>query len=136
MEGGRGAWFLWSDLPDDLRESVRRVVAHEADRIAGSEPPHQLRSDAKAEENAWNSQILSVGVLLSPADVRRAGWEKAHQQWVLSSFLRPADEQNDALVDGRPVREPFTGANLFDDFTLENHNLVHSDYQAVIRCRE
>ncbi len=128
---GRGAWFVWSDLPDDLREGVRRVVAHEADRIARSEPPHQLRSDTKAEENAWNSQVLSVAVLLSPADARRAGWEKAHQKWVLSSFLRPADERNDTLVDGRPVREQFTGANLFDDFTLENHNLVHPDYMTT-----
>ena len=128
---GRGAWFVWSDLPEDLQEGVRRVVAHEADRIARSEPPHQLRSDTKAEENAWNSQVLSVAVLLLPADARRAGWEKAHQRWVLSSFLRPADAQNDTLVDGRPVREQFTGANLFDDFTLENHNLVHPDYMTT-----
>lgn len=113
---GRGAWFVWADLPADVQSGVRRVVAHEADRIARAEPPHQLRSDTKAEENAWNSQILSVAMLLLPADARRAGWEKAHQKWVMSSFLRPADERNGAVVDGRPVREQFTGANIFDDY--------------------
>jgi hypothetical protein len=128
---GRGAWFVWPDLPGDLRDGVRGVVAHEADRIARAEPPHQLRSDTKAEENAWNSQILSVALLLMPDDARRAGWEKAHQKWVMSSFLRPADERNDAVVDGRPVREQFTGANIFDDFTLENHNFVHPDYMTA-----
>ena len=128
---GRGAWFVWPQLPVDLREGVRRVVAHEADRIARSEPPHQLRSDTKAEENAWNSQVLSVAMLLLPDDPRRAGWERAYQKWVMSSFLRPADERNETVVDGRPVREQFTGANIFDDFTLENHNFVHPDYMTT-----
>lgn len=128
---GRGAWFVWDSLPEDLQHGVRRVVAHEADRIAGSEPPHQLRADTKAEENAWNSQVLSVAMLLLPEDPRRAGWERAHQKWVLSSFLRPADERNDTVVDGRTVREQFTGANVFDDFTLENHNFVHPDYMTT-----
>jgi len=125
---GRGAWWTWGDLPDDLRAAVRRVVAHEADRIARSTPPHQLRADTKAEENAWNSQVLSVAVLLMPGDPRRPVWEREFQRWVLSSFLRPADETCDAVLDGRPVREQFTGANLLDDFTLENHGIVHPDY--------
>jgi len=128
---GRGAWFVWADLPTDLQEGMRRVVAHEADRIARSEPPHQLRSDTKAEENAWNSQILSVAVLLLPDAPRRGSWENAYQKWVMSSFLRPADAHNDRIIDGRPVREQFTGANIFDDFTLENHNFVHPDYMTT-----
>ncbi len=128
---GRGAWYVWADLPADLQDGVGRVVAHEAGRIAQSEPPHQLRSDTKAEENAWNSQILSVAMVLLPSDARYAEWEKAYQKWVLSSFLRPADERNDTEVDGRPVREQFTGANIFDDFTLENHNIVHPDYMTT-----
>lgn len=136
---GRGAWFLEAGsvhfakcaVPADLCEGVRRVVAYEADRIARSEPPHQMRSDTKAEENAWNSQVLSVAMLLLPDDPRRAGWETAHQKWVMSSFFRPADERNDTVVDGRPVREQFTGANIFDDFTLENHDFVHPDYMTA-----
>lgn len=128
---GRGAWFVWGDLPADVRAGVRQVVAHEADRIANTEPPHQLRLDTKAEENAWNSQVLSVAVLLLPSDARRPGWEQAFQKWVMSSFLRPADEHNETVVDGRPVREQFTGANIFDDFTLENHNFVHPDYMTT-----
>jgi len=128
---GRGAWFVWTDLPADLRAGVRRVVAHEAERIARSEPPHQLRLDTKAEENAWNSQVLSVAMLLLPEDPRRVDWEKAYQKWVMSSFLRPADERNETVVDGRMVREQFTGANIFDDFTLENHDFVHPDYMTT-----
>lgn len=129
---GSGAWYVWDELPEDVRQGVRRVVAHEADRIAASSPPHQIRLDTKAEENAWNSRILSVAVLLLPDDPRRPGWETAFQQWVLSSFLRPADEHSQTVVDGRTVAAQFGGANIHDDFTLENHNIVHPDYMTCI----
>ena len=123
-----GAWWLDGDLPADLATRVRAVVAHEADRIAAMVPPHQIKSDTKAEENAWNSQVLSAAILLMPRDARRANWERTFQVWAMSSFLRPADEHSDALVDGRAVSAQFTGANIYDDFTLENHNIVHPDY--------
>ncbi|GAB6186872.1 hypothetical protein [Thermopirellula anaerolimosa] len=125
---GRAAWWLWDDLPDDLRRDVRRVIAHEAARFVDAVPPHQLKNDTKAEENAWNSQIFSVALLLMPDDPRREAWERAFQRWVVSSFLRPADEHSSRIVDGRPISEQFIGANLFDDFTLENHGMVHPDY--------
>ncbi|OHB71955.1 MAG: hypothetical protein A2V70_02865 [Planctomycetes bacterium RBG_13_63_9] len=125
---GHAAWWIWEDLPDDLRHGVRRVVAHEADRIAVATPPHQLRRDTKAEENAWNSQILSVAVLLLPEDPRRPLWQQAFQRWVLSAHLRPADETSQTIVDGRTLAEQFTGANVFDDYTMENHGFVHPDY--------
>ena len=124
---GRGAWYVWDDLPGELRAEVARVVAHEADRIAGMQPPHQIRLDTKAEENAWNSRILSVAVLLLPSDPRRTGWEAAFQKWAMSSFLRPADAQCQTVIDGRTVAAQFSGANIYDDFTLENHDIVHPD---------
>lgn len=129
---GCGAWYVWDELPEDVRSGVRRVVAHEADRIAKSTPPHQIQLDTKAEENAWNSRVLSVALLLLPDDSRRVGWETAFQKWAMSSFLRPADERSQTVVDGRTVAAQFTGANIHDDFTLENHDIVHPDYMTCI----
>ncbi|UCG17120.1 MAG: hypothetical protein JSV19_03625 [Phycisphaerales bacterium] len=128
---GRGAWWIWEDLPADVQAGVRRVVAHEADRIARSQPPAQMTNDTKSEENAWNSQVMSVAVLLMPDDARRAGWEAAFQKWALSAYLRPADETSETVVDGRSLREQFTGANIYEDFTLENHGIVHPDYMTA-----
>ncbi|GMV96435.1 MAG: hypothetical protein AMXMBFR83_08010 [Phycisphaerae bacterium] len=128
---GRAAWWCWTDLPPDLRAGVRRVVAHEAQRYLPETPPHQLKDDTKAEENAWNSMIFDVAVLLMPADPRREAWEKAFQRWAMSSFLRPADEHSGKIVDGRPVSEQYIGANIYDDFTLENHRKVHPDYMGA-----
>ena len=125
---GRAGWWIWEDLPPDVRAGIRRVIAHEADRIARSTPPHQIRGDTKAEENAWNAQIFSAAMLIMPDDPRRENWETQFQRWAMSSFLRPADAECERLVDGRPVRDQFTGANIYDDFTLENHGFVHPDY--------
>ena len=128
---GKGAWWVWDELPADLRDSVRVVVADEADRIAGMKPPHNLKNDSKAEENAWNSEVLSVAVVLMPEDERRVKWEEQLQVWTLSSFQRPADEHSDQIVDGKPVSQQFYGANIFDDYTLENHGFIHPDYMAA-----
>ena len=125
---GRPAWWIWGDLPDDLRRSIRRVVAFEANRFVDQKPPHNLADDTKAEENAWNSLSLNVAVLLMPSDPKRPLWEKEFQRWAMSAYLRPADEHSRKIVDGRPVAEQYGGANLYDDFTLENHRRVHPDY--------
>ena len=127
----RAAWWLWDDLPEELRTGVRRVTAHEADRIAAMRPPSQIKRDTKSEENAWNSQIFSVAMLLMPEDPRFAVWENAFQKWVLSSYLRPSDANNQTVVDGRTVAEQFTGANIDEDYTLENHGFVHPDYMTA-----
>jgi hypothetical protein len=115
---GLAAWWSWEGLPADLRASVRQVVAHEADRIAKTPPPYNLRFDSKSEENAWNSQILSIATILMPGDPRRPGWDAALQTWTFSAYCRPADRQPG-------------GANIFDDFTLENHGFVHPDYMGA-----
>lgn len=125
------AWWVGDDLPADLAVAVRQVVAHEAERFPDAAPPHQIRADTKAEENAWNSTILSAAVLLMPDDPRRARWESAFQKWAFSSFLRPADEHAETIVDGKSVAAQFTGANIYDDFTLENHRIVHPDYMST-----
>lgn len=128
----RAAWFVWDDLPADLRTGVRRVVAHEADRFVEAAPPHALRYDTKAEENAWNSRILSAAVFLMPNDKRRPAWEQAFERWSMSSFLRPSDERCETLVEGKPVSDWFEGANVLEDFTCENHGFVHPGYMGCI----
>ncbi len=128
---GRAAWWNWNKLPHDVQEGVKRVVVYEADRIANTKPPHQLKNDSKSEENAWNSQILSIAVLLMPEHANRKFWEEKLQEWVISSYLRPADVKSEKIVDGKPLKDQFNGANIYDDFTLENHHIIHPDYMAA-----
>jgi hypothetical protein len=128
---GNAAWWSWDRLPNDIREGARRVVTYEADRIERTIPPHQNVSDSKSEENAWNSQVLSAAILLMPNDTRRTKWEEALQKWCMSSYLRPLDEKNESIVDGQTVAKQYTGANIYNDFSLENHDFVHPDYMGA-----
>ncbi len=128
---GNAAWWVWEELPADIQKGARNVVAHEADRIADTNPPQQLKLDSKSEENAWNSQVISAALLLMPNDPRYAKWEKALQKWAMSSYLRPADSTSTAIIDQLPVSKQFSGANIYDDFTLENHSFVHPDYMGA-----
>ncbi|SHG44372.1 hypothetical protein SAMN05443549_10485 [Flavobacterium fluvii] len=128
---GNAAWYVWDELPSDIQQGARNVVAHEADRIAAGNPPHKLKLDSKSEENSWNSQVISAALFLMPNDSRYAKWEKALQKWAMSSYLRPADSSSTAIVDQIPVSKQFNGANIYDDFTLENHDIVHPDYMGA-----
>ncbi|WP_407478129.1 hypothetical protein [Elizabethkingia anophelis] len=128
---GNAAWWTWDKLPIDIQEGIKRVVSYEADRIERSQPPHQLKYDSKSEENAWNSQILSTAIILMPYHTHKTAWEKALQKWSFSSYLRPADAYSKKIVDGTPVSQQFNGANIYNDFTLENHNFIHPDYMGA-----
>jgi len=129
---GRAAWFVWDDLPTDVRAGVRRVVAHEAGRFVDATPPHGMKRDTKAEENAWNSRIFSAAVLLMPDDARRKAWEQAFVRWAISSYMKPSDAHCRQIVDGKKVADWFTGACIFEDYTCENHGFVHPGYMGCI----
>jgi len=128
---GNAAWWSWSGIPLDIKKGVCRVVAHEADRIEKTIPPHQVKLDSKSEENAWNSQVLSAAILLMPDDPRRLQWESAVKKWSLSSYLRQSDAASANLVDNILISKQFTGANIYNDFSLENHDIVHPDYMGA-----
>ncbi len=58
------------------------------DRIAKGTPPHQIRLDTKAEENAWNSRILSVAQLLLPdASLTPARGPPRRSFWIFGTVL-------------------------------------------------
>jgi hypothetical protein len=128
----RAAYWVWDYLPKDLQKSVREIIAYEADYLVDQEPPHRLKGNTAAEENAWMCTIFDKAIILMPNDPRRPAWEKAFQRWALSCFQRPADEESSEVIDGRPMSEQWNGANIYDDFTLENHNMVHPDYMGAI----
>lgn len=127
---GEACWLLWDDLSADDRRLACEMVRREADRFVGEPPPAQLRHNSRGEENAWNSAVVSLAVCLFPDHPRRAVWLDTARRWIASSFTRQADLARTDLVDGRPLREWISGANLLDDFTLENHGRVHPDYMA------
>lgn len=126
-ELAKGAWWIWDDLPKDIQEGVRNIVKYEASRFYKIEPPYRLRYNTASEENAWNSQIFHAALLLMPEDKDVPLWKKLLKIWIISSYIRPADLKSDVIIDSIKLSS-FKGANIYDDYTLENHGIVHLDY--------
>ncbi len=127
---GFGAWLIWDKLDAPLQKAVERVVAAEADRFLASRPPGGTRNDTKAEENGWNLICLSLAANMFPAHPHAAAWGQKTIEYMMNTLSVPQDRQDATVVDGRPVRAWFSGANLYADFTLENHGFFHPAYVA------
>jgi hypothetical protein len=129
---GKGLWLLWDDLPPDLRWLTARMVADEADRFISINPPSQVNNDTKAEENAWNSTVISLAACMFPHHPHSELWKQAAIRWAAGSFVRKQDLVDNPVVDGKPLSQWGVGPTLHDDYTLENHGRVHPDYMNTI----
>lgn len=125
---GFGAWLLWDHLDPELKQGVERVVASEADRFLAVRPPAQRWLDTKAEENGWNMICLSVAANMFPSHPHAATWREKAVEYTMNTLSVPNDLNDKTLIDGRPVSQWVSGANLHPDFTLENHSIFHPAY--------
>jgi hypothetical protein len=126
---GMAGWFLWPHLDEELQSSVARLVEYEADRFITQPPKSSLRNDTGAEENAWNAGITALACNMMPSHPRAKAWEEAALSYMYNTFSVAADARDAAPGDlGRPVKAWVTTVNAHDDFTVENHGLVHVGY--------
>jgi hypothetical protein len=132
---GQAAWLLWDELTPREKWLAARMVCDEADRFVTQTPPSQVKRDTKAEENAWNSRVVALAFNMFPNHPNHDRYREAAVRWQLSSFTTAADLTREDLVEGKPLKQWLSGvgANLHDDYTLENHDRVHPDYMASIR---
>ncbi|WP_299234653.1 hypothetical protein [uncultured Bacteroides sp.] len=127
----QGAATIWNDLPYDIRLGIKKLVSVEANRIAELDPPYSLKNDSKSEENAWNAGALSSAILLMPDNPNVVLWDKSLQRWLVSSYVCPNDSFSTAIIDGVRMKDIYEGANIYNDYTLENHGIVHPDYMTA-----
>ena len=128
-EAGMAAWFLWDELDPTVRRDVAEMVVYQADRLAATKPKMGFRGDTQAETVAWNSAALTVAVNMMPAHPHVARWNEAVKTYLYNTFAAPQDAQDESPGDdGTPVNRWILGANIHEDFALENHNQFHMDY--------
>lgn len=128
---GQGAWMMWSRLPAGTRRLVANLIVYEANRFLSSPAPHNEFSDTKAEENAWDSEILVLAACMMPAHPNRAAWDNKAKEYMITSFATPEDMKSTQLIDGKPLKDWLLGPNVHSDFTLENHGFFHPDYESA-----
>jgi hypothetical protein len=128
---GQAAWLLWDDLTPEQKWLAARMICDEADRFVNVDPPGQIVSDTKAEENAWNSLVVSLAYNMFPNHPHHAAWRETAVRWILSAYTSAADLDRNPTIDGKPLRDRVSKPNIYDDYTLENHDRVHPDYMST-----
>jgi len=128
---GFAAWLLWDDLDPRLKESVEKVVAHEADRFLGKKPPGNRWGDTKAEEVGWDQICISLAANMFPIHPNADKWREKSIEYMMNTVSVPRDLKDERIVDGRRVRDWVGAVNSHPDFTIENHGFFHPSYTMV-----
>ncbi len=137
---GFAGWLMWDALTPTDREYVRRMVEDEANRFNSYAVPYYRDEtgallspgDTKAEENAWNAQLLHVATAMMPKHPNYVTWMRKSIELELSATARPRDVEGTTVVNGRTLAEWLNGSNANSDGTMVNHNRLHPDYMETI----
>lgn len=132
-------WFLWNELSVSDRELLCRMLVHEANRFIDYEVPYyrdisgniMSEGDTKAEENAWNSNILTIATAMMPHHEHHDHWMAKNVELQISAYATPEDINKDTVVDGVKLNQILKGSNMNSNGTVINHNILHPDYMTA-----
>jgi hypothetical protein len=125
-----GALLVWDSLTAEERDSVGRVVVDEAEQQLRRRANSGLFIDTKAEENAWDAEILAVALSLFPGHERAPAWHGKLIEFTANTLSAPQDHTSNKFLDGRPAEDLIYTTNIHSDFTIENHGAYHFCYVA------
>jgi hypothetical protein len=128
---GFGAWLMWEDLPPETQTDVQKIIVFEADRFLTT-PRYcdDCTDDSKAEENAWNANILALAAAMMPYHPHTEAWKEKNSEWMLAAFAKQSDTTSRKKIDGKRLKNWLSGWNIREEGYLYNHNRVHPDYMA------
>lgn len=137
---GFAGWLLWDKFSTADQEMIQKTVIHEADRFINYDVPYYMdakgkivfKGDTKAEENAWNANILTVACVMMPNQESYNIWMYKNLELIISSLALPSDVGSDKAVNGFVLKDILKGSNINSDGTVVNHNIIHPDYQTSV----
>ncbi|MDE2801185.1 MAG: hypothetical protein OXI94_21185 [Gemmatimonadota bacterium] len=118
------------ELDQDVLEAFHRVLAFEADRFLGVDPPDGRWHDTKEEENAWDSYLLAWAHCLLPDHPHADEWLYRGKLFAINTFTTDLDQVDTRLFDGRPLKDWVCTQTAHPDLTVENHGSFHPGYLA------
>lgn len=130
------SYFLRDELTEEQKGYVYNMIKAECNYELGRSIPTGYAGDTKSEENGWEADILACALGLYPDDELAPRWFARLREFAVNSYSQ-ADDAADATVidpayDETTVKDLFRGKNLYDDYTLQNHNYFHTSYQNVV----
>lgn len=136
MSVAYSAYFQWDKLTDAQKGYIYELLKAECNYELERSIPTGYVSDSKAEENGWEADVLAAALGLFPDDELAPRWFARLREFAINSYSHYADATDNTIIDPEydnvTVADLYKGKNLYDDYTLQNHNLFHTSYQNVV----
>lgn len=123
MSVAYSALFQWDSLSTLQRQYVYQLLKAECNYELERDIPTGYLGDTKAEENGWEVCVLAAALRLFPSDELAPRWHRRMLEFAMNSYSHPSDAADTVF---------YRGANLYPDYTLQNHNYFHTSYQNVV----
>ena len=136
MSVAYSAYFQWEKLTAEQKGYIYALLKAECNYELERSIPTGYASDSKAEENGWEADVLAAALGLFPNDELAPKWFARLREFAINSYSHYADATDHTVIDpeydNTTVAQLYKGKNLYDDYTLQNHNLFHTSYQNVV----
>ncbi len=136
MSVAYSAFFQWDSLTERQKRHIETMLKAECNYELERTIPTGFAGDTKAEENGWEADVLAVTLGLFPDDALAPRWFDRLRKFAVNSYSHPDDARDLTIIDPSRdsvrVTDLYRGQNLYDDYTLQNHNLFHTSYQNVV----
>ena len=136
MSVAYSAFFQWDVLTDVQKTYIYQLLKAECNYELNRNIPTGYAGDTKAEENGWEADILAATLGLFPNDALAPRWFQRLREFAINSYSQKDDASNLTVIDPdydqKTVKDLYKGQNLYDDYTLQNHNYFHTSYQNVV----
>ena len=129
-------FFLSDELSEVQKGCIYQMLKAECNYELERSIPTGYKGDTKAEENGWEADILAATLGLYPDDELAPRWFERLRAFAVNSYSQVSDAGNTTVIDpdydATTVADLYKGPNLYDDYTLQNHNYFHTSYQNVV----
>lgn len=136
MSVAYSAFFQWDKLNAQQRDYIYKMLKAECNYELERSIPTNMEGDTKAEENGWECDVLAVTLGLFPDDKLAPRWFDRLREFAINSYSHESDKNSTQIIDPdydtKTVANLYRGANLYADYTLQNHNYFHTSYQNVV----
>lgn len=137
MSVAYSAFFQWDKLSEAQKGYIYNLLKAECNYELERSIPTGYAGDTKAEENGWEADVLAATLGLFPNDPLAPQWFERLREFAINSYSHPSDKENQQVIDpwydNKTVANLYQGQNLYDDYSLQNHNLFHTSYQNVVQ---
>ena len=137
MSVAYSAFFHWDKLSDTQKGYIYALLKAECNYELERSIPTGYAGDTKAEENGWEADVLAATLGLFPNDSLASRWFERLREFAINSYSHPSDQHNQKVIDpeynNKTIADLYMGQNLYEDYSLQNHNLFHTSYQNVVQ---